>query len=34
MIANGWKRREDRYSELRSAKTTPRRKVEMFHIGG
>ncbi len=34
IIANTWKRRDDRYSELRGAETTPARKVEMFHIGG
>ena len=34
IIANTWKRREDRYSELRGAGTSEARKVEMFHIGG
>lgn len=34
IIANTWKRREDRYSELRGATAPPKRKVEMFHIGG
>lgn len=34
LIANAWKRRDDRYSELRGAETAPTRKVEMFHIGG
>ncbi len=34
IIANTWKRREDRYSELRGAGTALARKVEMFHIGG
>lgn len=34
IIANTWKRRDDRYSELRGAETVPTRKVEMFHIGG
>lgn len=34
LIANAWKRRDDRYSELRSSSTAPTRKVEMFHIGG
>jgi cyclic pyranopterin phosphate synthase len=29
-----WTRRADRYSELRSANTTARPKVEMSHIGG
>lgn len=34
ILAATWKRREDRYSELRGAATVPARKVEMFHIGG
>ena len=39
LIAGIWRRREDRYSELRSAATeaageAPARKVEMSHIGG
>ncbi len=34
IVAATWKRREDRYSELRGAETVPSRKVEMFHIGG
>lgn len=34
IIANTWKRREDRYSELRGSQTAPAPKVEMFHIGG
>jgi cyclic pyranopterin phosphate synthase len=29
-----WTRRADRYSELRTLATSPRRKVEMSHIGG
>jgi cyclic pyranopterin phosphate synthase len=29
-----WTRRSDRYSELRTLATPPRRKVEMSHIGG
>jgi cyclic pyranopterin phosphate synthase len=29
-----WSRRADRYSELRSAETPARRRVEMSHIGG
>jgi cyclic pyranopterin phosphate synthase len=29
-----WGERDDRYSELRSAATVPRTKVEMSHIGG
>lgn len=34
ILTNIWRRREDRYSELRSAETAPAHKVEMFHIGG
>ena len=34
ILANAWKRREDRYSEVRGSATAPIRKVEMFHIGG
>ena len=34
IIVNIWKRREDRYSELRGVETAPSTKVEMFHIGG
>ncbi|MBL0211416.1 MAG: GTP 3',8-cyclase MoaA [Holophagaceae bacterium] len=34
LIANAWRRREDRYSEQRGAGTAKARKVEMFHIGG
>jgi cyclic pyranopterin phosphate synthase len=33
-IARVWNRRSDRYSELRSEKTTSLPKVEMSHIGG
>jgi GTP 3',8-cyclase len=33
-IAAVWQRREDRYSELRSAETAGQRKVEMSYIGG
>ena len=29
-----WTRRTDRYSDLRTAETTSRPKVEMSHIGG
>ena len=29
-----WARRTDRYSDLRTAETTARPKVEMSHIGG
>jgi cyclic pyranopterin phosphate synthase len=33
-IAAVWQRRDDRYSEIRSAATAPLRKVEMSYIGG
>ncbi len=33
-IANVWRGREDRYSEVRSENTRELRKVEMSHIGG
>ncbi len=33
-IARVWTRRADRYSELRTAATVQRKKVEMSHIGG
>ena len=29
-----WRRRDDRYSEIRTVATAPRAKVEMSHIGG
>jgi cyclic pyranopterin phosphate synthase len=34
LIGGVWGRRTDRYSEIRSAATTGRRRVEMSHIGG
>lgn len=34
LIESRWRRREDRYSELRTSATSPRAKIEMFHIGG
>jgi cyclic pyranopterin phosphate synthase len=34
VIANLWRNRDDRYSELRSEETAAMRKVEMSHIGG
>ncbi len=34
LVASRWHLRDDRYSELRSAATQPRPRVEMFHIGG
>jgi GTP 3',8-cyclase len=33
-IASTWRRREDRYSEIRSEATVGLKKVEMSHIGG
>jgi GTP 3',8-cyclase len=33
-IARVWGRRSDRYSEIRTAETPPRERVEMSHIGG
>jgi cyclic pyranopterin phosphate synthase len=33
-LANVWGERDDRYSEVRTANTSPGRKVEMSHIGG
>ncbi|MEO9175532.1 MAG: GTP 3',8-cyclase MoaA [Gaiellales bacterium] len=33
-IAGVWRRRGDRYSEIRTAETAPREHVEMSHIGG
>jgi len=33
-IAAIWQRREDRYSEIRTAETARERKVEMSFIGG
>ena len=34
LIGGVWARRADRYSEIRSAATTGRPRVEMSHIGG
>jgi cyclic pyranopterin phosphate synthase len=34
LVEARWRRRDDRYSELRAGQTAPRPKVEMFHIGG
>ena len=34
LIGGVWGRRADRYSELRTAETARRPKVEMSHIGG
>jgi GTP 3',8-cyclase len=33
-IANVWTRRDDRYSEVRTANTAQQRKIEMSYIGG
>ena len=34
IIRNTWGHRIDRYSEIRTRLTQPRKKVEMYHIGG
>jgi cyclic pyranopterin phosphate synthase len=34
ILRNMWSSRTDRYSEERSELTTPRDKIEMYHIGG
>ena len=34
LLRNIWAARRDRYSEIRTAETTPGHKVEMSHIGG
>jgi cyclic pyranopterin phosphate synthase len=34
ILRNMWGSRTDRYSEERSELTTPRDKIEMYHIGG
>ena len=34
LLASHWRRRADRYSELRSAETVGLPRVEMSHIGG
>ena len=34
LIRSAWSARADRYSELRSADTRPRRRIEMSYIGG
>lgn len=34
LIADGWGRREDRYSELRATQKNPEKKIEMSYIGG
>lgn len=34
LVESRWRRRDDRYSELRTEATPNRPRVEMFHIGG
>ena len=34
IMSGTWSNREDRYSEIRTSMTSPRKKVEMYHIGG
>jgi cyclic pyranopterin phosphate synthase len=34
IVANLWRARTDRYSEIRSSETRDVKRVEMFHIGG
>ena len=34
IISGSWEVRDDRYSEIRTSMTEPRKKVEMYHIGG
>ncbi|MEC8911804.1 MAG: GTP 3',8-cyclase MoaA [Chloroflexota bacterium] len=34
IMSRTWTNREDRYSEIRTSMTSPRKKVEMYHIGG
>ena len=34
IVANIWRARTDRYSEIRSSETRDVKRVEMFHIGG
>ena len=34
LMSGTWTNREDRYSEIRTSMTSPRKKVEMYHIGG
>ena len=33
-IAQVWQNRDDRYSEIRTAETAARQKIEMSYIGG
>ena len=34
IMSGTWTNREDRYSEIRTSMTSPRKKVEMYNIGG
>ena len=34
IMSGTWSNREDGYSEIRTSMTSPRKKVEMYHIGG
>ena len=34
IMSGTWSNREDRYSEIRTSMTSPRKKVGMYHIGG
>ena len=34
LVLSGWRRRNDRYSEIRSSMTTSLRRIEMSYIGG
>ncbi len=34
LIESVWRRRDDRYSEIRTAETAKARKIEMSYIGG
>jgi len=34
VLRGTWKKRKDRYSEIRTSLTEPRTKVQMYHIGG
>lgn len=34
VLRGNWRKRKDRYSEIRTSLTEPRTKVQMYHIGG
>lgn len=34
ILSGTWRKRKDRYSEIRTSLTEPRSKVQMYHIGG